>query len=213
MKRHLAQAHMSKVNSVIFTLLIFSSCIYVPWYLVFCMKKQINDYHFGKIASRMTRDFGSIEKNREEKYDHILFPMESNLVKTNRKSRINSGRSTIEAIHICLFMIDGYLNQTEYDLDPYISDTNSPYSAALLMCFDPFTNEYLRSIVEESFDIHSREGLRNYFDPMVKCLLRIEKSIELWTKEYGDAGYYRFLEKQIGVEIANNDIMDCVILN
>jgi hypothetical protein len=177
------------------------------------MKKQINDYHFGKIASRMARDFGSIEKNHEEKYEHILFPMESNLVKTNRKRSINSGRSTIEAIHICLFIIDGYLNQTEYDLDPYISDTNKPYSTALLMCFDPFTNEYLRSIVEESFDIHSKEGLCNYFDPMVKCLLRIEKSIELWTKEYGNAGYYRFLEKQMGVEVADNDILDCVILN
>jgi hypothetical protein len=81
------------------------------------------------------------------------------------------------------------------------------------MCFDPFTNEYLRSIVEESFDINSREGLRNYFDPMVKCLLRIDKSIELWTKEYGDAGYYRFIEKQIGVEIADDDILYYVILN
>jgi hypothetical protein len=176
------------------------------------MKKQIDAYNFEKISSRMTKTFGVIERYLEDKYAKILFLIESNLLKTHRKNGINSGKSVIEAIHICLFTIDGYLNQTEYDFDPYISDANKPFLTALLMSFDPFANKYLKKIVEEQCDIHSKEGLRDYFVAPVKCLLRIEKTVMLWTKKQGDGGYFTFLENQIGESVADDDIMNCVIV-
>ena len=176
------------------------------------MKQQINTYNFDRISSRMEKKFGAIEKNLEMKYTDILLPIESNLLRAKRKYGINSGRSVIEAIHICLLMIDGYLNEVEYDLDAYISESNKPYLTALLMSFDPFTNKLLMPVAEEKCDIHSKEGLRDYFEPPVKCLLRIEKSIELWTKTLGDNGYFNFLENQIGKIVVNNDQIDCVVV-
>jgi hypothetical protein len=176
------------------------------------MKKQINPYDFGRISSRMAKKFGAIEKYLERKYAQILLPIESNLLRANRKHGINSGRRAIEAIHICLFMIDGYLNEVEYDLVPYISDMNKPFLSAFLMCFDPFTNADLKPPVEERCDIHSKEGLRDYLEPPVKCLLRVEKSIESWTKKQGDNGYFNFLEKQIGEIVVDNDKIDCVVV-
>ena len=36
------------------------------------------------------------------------------------------------------------------------------------------------------------------------CLLRIENSIKLWTKEFGVDGYFKFIEEQLG-HVVNND--------
>lgn len=176
------------------------------------MKKPVNTYQFGKISTRMARNFGVIEKNHEDDYENILLPMECNLLRANRKSGINNGRHTIDAIHICLFIIDGYINQVEYELDPFITSENKPYLSALLMSFDPFTNEFLRPTAEKNCDIFSKEGLHDYFEAPIKCLLRIDKSIEFWTKEYGNAGYFNFIESQIGMAITNNDKIDCVVI-
>jgi len=176
------------------------------------MKKQVNTYQFGKISSHMARNFGVIEKYLEGDYANILLPIESNLIRVNRKSGINNGRYAIEAIHICLFIIDGYINQIEYDLDPFISSKNEPYLSVLLMTFDPFTNEVIRHTAESDCDISSKEGLHNFFEAPVKCLLRIKKSIELWTKEYGNAGYFEFMERQIGTAITDNDKIECVVV-
>ena len=174
------------------------------------MKKKISAYQFEKISSRMARDFGTIGKNLEEEYESILLPMELNLIKVNRKCRLDNGRRTIEAIQICLFMIDGYLSQTEYDLDYFISEGNKPYLEALLISFDPFTNDFLRSFVEEESDLNSMEGLRAYFTDPVKCLLRIKKSIELWSSDHGNAGYFKFLEGLLGRSVPNDDKMSCI---
>jgi hypothetical protein len=176
------------------------------------VKKQIDAYSFEKISSRMAKRFGTIEKYLEGRFTQILLPIESNLLRASRKNGINSGKRVIEAVHICLFVIDGYLNQMEYDLDPYISDANKPFLTAFLMCFDPLTNEYLKPLAEEQCDLHSEEGLCDYFEAPVKCLLRIEKSVAVWTKERGGAGYFDFLENQIGKRITNNDKIECVIV-
>jgi hypothetical protein len=160
----------------------------------------------------MAKKFGTIEKYLEGRYIDILFPIESNLLRASRKSGINSGKRAVEAVHICLFMIDGYLNQMEYDLDPYISDTNKPFLTAILMCCDPFTNEYLKPLAKEKCDIHSKEGLHDYFEAPIKCLLRIEKSIMLWTKEQGGTGYFDFLEEQIGKIVTDDNKIDCVVV-
>ena len=176
------------------------------------MKKQVNMYNFERISSRMAQKFGTIEKRLEGKYTKILLPIESNLLRANRKHGINNGNRAVEAIHICLLKIDGYVNEIEYDLDPYISDANKPYVTAILMSFDPFSNENLRHIVEEKCDIQSAEGLCEYFEPPVKALLRIEKSIELWAKDYDANGYFSFLEEQIGEAVADNDKTDCIIV-
>jgi len=177
------------------------------------MKKQVDEYNFGRISSRMAKKFGTIEKNQENKYINILFPIESNLLKTNRKHGINNGRRVIEAIHIFLLMIDGYFNQIEYDLDPYISDTNNQFLNALIMSIDPITNEHLRPFVEEVYDIDSTEGLHEYFELPVKALLRIEKSIELWTKTHGHNGYFSYLESQIGNVVAHDDLLNSVVVS
>ena len=171
------------------------------------MSIQIKFYAFERISSVMSREFGSIKKGDEEDYSFFLMPMETNLLKANRIHRINNGRRAIEAIRVCLFIIDGYMNQKEYDLDEYITKENEAYINALLMSFDPFTNEEIKTkLEEENFDFNNTADLRNLFSVPVMCLVRIEKSIELWTKENGVSGYFDFIEGQIGGAIKHDDV-------
>ncbi len=176
------------------------------------MKKSVNYSAFERISSNMAREFGTIRKGEEEAYNQLLLPMESNLLKKNRNSQINNGRRAIEAIHICLFTVHGYLTETEYDLSDYITNENIAYTEGLLMSFDPFTNEELRHVLETERDLNSITYLQKYFAIPIMCLLRIEKSIELWTKEYGISGYFDFIEEHIGRKLVHDDKMDFTIV-
>lgn len=141
----------------------------------------------------------------------MLHPMEGNLLKLHRKDPTRNGRRAIEAIRMCLLKIDGYINGIEYDFSRFITDENKAFLEGLLMSFDPFTNHEVSGIASRTYDLNSSEGLKRYFATPVKCLLRIEKSIELWTGELGNNGYFNFLEDQIGHLVDKDEKMDYTI--
>ena len=156
----------------------------------------------------MNKQFGVIRKGDEREYTPLLTSMESNMIKMSRLHNIKSGRSIVEAIHICLLAVEGYLKNIEYDFAPYEQEKSKNFVHALLMSFDPFTNAELRAIAEKEYDLNSADELEKYFKVPVMCLLRIKKSIELWTKDYGSDGYIYFLESQIGKIVKLDDKMD-----
>ncbi len=172
---------------------------------------EINNYKFEKISSVMGNEFGKIRKGDEEEHTHLLFAMESNLLKLYRFNDKRDDYSAIKAIKICLFTIDGYLNDIKYNLDKFLDDNNKDFVNGLLWVFDPFVNEVIKDSICENIDLNNKSDLRKYFENPVKCLLRIEKSIELWTKEFGPVGYFKFLEDQVGNAIAHDDTMDYLV--
>jgi len=176
-------------------------------------KQKVSRYKFEKISSDMGKSFGTIKKGGEEEYSFYLMQMESNLMKMNRIKHINNGRRVIDAVRVCLLKIDGYINKIEYDLDAYLTDDVSIFAKALLMSFDPFVNKEIMSIAKKNglVDPDSTESLRNYFKTPVMCLLRIEKSVELWTKEFGVNGYFEFIEKTFGSAVRKDDKMNFAI--
>ncbi|MDO4338136.1 MAG: hypothetical protein Q4C91_08635 [Eubacteriales bacterium] len=175
------------------------------------MKTRLNRYKFDKISGKMAQDFGTIHKGEEDFYSMILFPMESNMLKLHRQNEAWNGRRAIEAIHICLLTIDGYLKGEEYDFAPFLSADNKEFVNGLLMSFDPFTNDAIHNTIEDDYHLDSTEDLQRYFQTPVMCLLRIEKSIELWTKEMGANGYFIFLENNIGSMVPQDTKMDYTV--
>lgn len=162
------------------------------------MKKKINRYNFDRISSRMSQKFGTIKKGDEEDHALLLLPMESNMLKLHRENGKRDSRRAIEAIHICLLTIDGYLTDTEYEFGNLMSEENEALAKGLLMSFDPFTNEEIREALDENYDLDSKEDLERYFQEPVKCLLRLEKSIEMWNKVRGNDGYFNYIEDLMG---------------
>ena len=173
------------------------------------MKIKVNSYNFNKISSNMSKEFGTIKRGGEIEYSMLLHPMESNLLKMSRLHKVKSGIAITEAIRICLFVIDGYLKNIEYDLADYETDKNKNFVYALLMSCDPFTNNELQNTAKKETDMNSADERREYFKIPIMCMLRIEKSIELWSKEYGPDGYIYFLEDQMGKTVMRDDKMDC----
>lgn len=160
------------------------------------MKKVMVDaYKLEKISSRMAKEFGTIPKGEEEFHAFMLHPMESNLLKLHRQNPNRNGRHALEAIQMSLLTVDGYLREIEYDYDRFAGPENQAFLQGLLMSFDPYTNQEIHEIViknDPAFDA------REYFKLPVKCLLRIEKSVDLWTGEWGRNGYFEFIEQQMG---------------
>lgn len=176
------------------------------------LKKNVDYYKLERISSRMAKEFGTIPKGDEEFYSFMLHPMEGNLLKLHRKAPVRNGRHAIDAIHMCLLKIDGYINGIEYDFSRYITVENRAFLEGLLASFDPFTNQKIFVTANKIYDLNTSNDLKNFFETPVKCLLRIEKSIELWTKELGVNGYFKFIEDQIGHLIEKDEKMDYTIM-
>ena len=169
--------------------------------------KTIGNYStFERISSNMAREFGTIKRGQEERYAMMLFPIESNLIKVNRRNGVNNGRRAMEAVKISLFTINGYLNGWKYDFGQYLTAENKDYVDAILHAIDPFTNEELAAAVSQWHDLNSTDDLREHFDTPVKCLLRIESSMQQWTNDYGPSGYFDFLEGLMGNQIIDDKL-------
>ncbi|MDR1531128.1 MAG: hypothetical protein LBS62_02920 [Clostridiales bacterium] len=170
------------------------------------MKTAVNNYKFESIGSKLSKSFGSIKKGNESDFIDCLMPMEYNLLKANRHCGVNNGRRVIEALRVCMLITDGRFNQLEYDLDKYITKDNSGYIQALLLTYDPFTNKKIHKIFMRKYDINSIDDLKAFYTVPIKCLVRLEKSVDFWTAERGPEGYFNFLEAQTGKAVKpNND--------
>lgn len=176
------------------------------------MEVKVSQYQFNRIGSQMEREYGKIRKGEEDAHMMLLFPMEGNMLKVHRGHPESNGRRAIEAIVITLFQIQSYLSDDEYDLDSFRSEENERLVQALLMAFDPFTNSEIRTALEEaSVDLGSMEALKELYGEPVRCLLKIKDSVELWSRERGVDGYFRFIENTIGAAVERDQKMNFAV--
>ena len=174
------------------------------------MKTIANYNAFDRILSLMAREFGTIRRGNEEAYAFILTTIEGNLLKMSRKTGNRNGRRAMEAIKIGLFTISGYLNGCEYDFGKYLTSENQDFVHAVLMAIDPFTNKALKNALADEYDWNNSDGLHEYFSEPIKCLLRIDASMQTWTNRNGAEGYFDFLEEYVAPTISDDYDMDFV---
>ena len=169
------------------------------------MKKEVRSYDLTRISAKMAKKFGRIPKGSEEEYSMLLYPIEGNILKIGNKENNKNGRRIDEAVKICLLTIDGYLSGLEYDFDKFITAENKGFVYAILMAIDPFTNPELKEAARSYWDFDDLESLMEFFEPSIKCLLRIEDSIKLWLRKMGVNGYFSTLERFLPSEEAEAD--------
>lgn len=175
------------------------------------MAVKINQYKFGKICGEMGQKFGRIQKGEEQGYEPILFPMESNVLKVHRNHPSSSGRRMSEAVSLVLFQVKQYLTGEEYDLSTFESEDNKRLVQALLMAFDPFTNEDIRDLLGKSYDLEDKEVLTEYYKNPILCLIRLKESVDFWENEGGLNGYFAFIESTFGATVPNDEEFDYTI--
>lgn len=166
-------------------------------------------YQFEKVYTQMEKEWGKIKKGEEEAHSMALFALEGNALKTYRKDRRSNSRRLREAIALVLYDIKGRCDGMEYDTEAFRDEDNGRLEKALLMAFDPYTNEEIREILGASM---GAEQLKEYYKEPVICLLRIKESIDTWEKRSGSNGYFNFLEGYMG-HMIDGDKMNFTILN
>jgi len=174
------------------------------------MKKvKVNNYKMGKIADIMAKRFGKIPQEEEEQYYFELYAMESNLLiiyRLHQNEKKYNSRRVVEAINLFLLIIDSYLNDIEYDFSGQLNEGNKAYLHALQMSCDPFYNEELKIALKDNYDFSDKEILKEFFADSVVCLIRIKESVELWNREFGINGYFKFTENFLGKKINGNKL-------
>ncbi|MDI3535421.1 MAG: hypothetical protein PWQ82_1786 [Thermosediminibacterales bacterium] len=71
----------------------------------------------------------------------------------------------------------------------------------------PFFNEELKNALSEDFDLTDKKTLEEFFSTHVMCLIRIKELAELWNKEWGIDGYFKFLENHMGNMIEGDELI------
>lgn len=164
-------------------------------------------YQFEKIYAEMEKEYGKIRKGEEEAYSMLLFPMESNLLKIHRAYAGTNSRRLREAIGLVLFDIKSRVGGKEADTSRFRDADNERLEKALLMSFDPFTNEEIKEVLGQM----DAEHLHEYYKEPVMCLLRIKDSVDTWEKRGGPNGYFDFIEQYMGAQI-NDDKMNFSVM-
>ncbi|MBN2852821.1 MAG: hypothetical protein JXQ23_08820 [Clostridia bacterium] len=172
-------------------------------------------YQFERIFSQMEKEFGKIKPGQEERHTMMLFPLESNALKIHRIHPSSNSRSLREAIALVLFVIkERYTGQT-FNTDSFRDDHNILLEKALLMAFDPFTNEEINKLIisQTNIDLSNPDELRDYYVEPILCLLRIKESIDKFIKYNGSNGYFDFIEENMGFEISGEEMEFSVQIN
>ena len=165
-------------------------------------------YQFERIYSQMEKEFGKIRKGEEEVYSMLLLPLEGNVLKIHREFPLSNSRRLREAIALVLFYIKEKCTGEKSDTGKFRNEDNEKLEKALLMAFDPYTNEEVMELLKQQTqaDELTQDMLKDYYKLPVMCLLRIKDSIDTWEKQAGADGYFDFVESYMGSQIKGTEM-------
>lgn len=165
-------------------------------------------YQFERIYSQMEKEFGKMRKGEEEVYSMLLLPLEGNALKVHREFPSSNSRRLREAIALALFDIKERCTGEKADTGKFRNEANEKLEKALLMAFDPYTNEEVMELLkqQETAEELPQEMLKSYYKFPVMCLLRVKDSIDTWEKRAGADGYFEFIEGYMGGQIKGTEM-------
>ena len=165
-------------------------------------------YQFEKIFSQMEKEFGKVKSGQEEHHAMMLMPLESNALKIHRKYPSSNSRRLREAIALVLFDVKERCTGESINTASFRDEDNQRLELALLMAFDPFTNQEVKEVItsQTTIDLSDHDQLHAYYVEPVSCLLRIKESIDTWVKQNGSDGYFDFIEQFMGSEIHGDEM-------
>lgn len=165
-------------------------------------------YQFERVYSQMEKEFGRIRKGEEDAYIAFLLPLEGNVLKIHREFPLSNSRRLREAIALVLFDIKGMCTGELAETENFRNEDNERLEKALLMAFDPYTNEEVRELLLQQSKTGelSQDILKSYYKLPVMCLLRIKDSIDKWERQSGADGYFDFMEGYMGSHIKGTEM-------
>lgn len=157
---------------------------------------KLNAYKFDKILPDMQKKFGKIPDGSEADYNYELCSLEVHILEQHLKQNLTD-REVIEALKIVLLKVDERLNNKEYEYKHLIEKHSEEMAQILLKLIDPFENPALIKSFSDKYDFDKKEDLEQFYSLSVRCVLKIQKTVERWGKWKGTNGYLNFLNDQI----------------
>lgn len=177
-------------------------------------KMRVNQYQFDNICRQMESEFGRIRKGEENQYLPFLMAIEGNLYKTHVQFPKSNSRRLMEAVPLVLFQLKSNMTGEEYELDRYRSEDNGRLVHAILMAFDPLTNEEIAEAFRANgiVVLEDQEMLKDVYAVSIMCILRIKESAELFVQELGSDGYFDFLKENMGAEFSQRQEFNYTVM-
>ncbi len=98
-------------------------------------------------------------------------------------------------LQLVLFDIKSITDREEHNCSRLEEECYRPSADVLEELFIPEKNSLFKNQLKESvIEDH------DFFELARKCIVRVYESIELWTKEFGPEGYFRYIENFMGSE-------------
>lgn len=171
-------------------------------------------YQFEKIFSRMKKEFGMLKREEPAHIIQLLYVIEGNALKIHRKFPSSNSRRMREAVALALFSIQDKYTGATTDTSQFRNEDNERLEKAILMAFDPFTNEQVSCLFSEQLDGQepTKEILKEYYKHACRCLVKIADSVSLFIENLGSDGYFQFMETHIGSKVTDNEKMDFAMI-
>lgn len=175
---------------------------------------RVDQYQFDNICRQMEKEFGKVKKGEEDQYVTFLYTIESNLLMTHQRYPASNSRRLLEAIPLALFQLKSNMTGEVYELDRFWSEDNDRLVHALLMAFDPLTNETIASAfrVNGIVVLDDPDMLKSVYAVSIMCILRIKESVEFFVQELGSDGYFDFLEENMKMDIDQEEELHFTVM-
>jgi len=152
---------------------------------------NVNRYQFDTIIQKTKKSISCIQQGEEDFYFVYLNCLESTLLQLHKQYHIN-GRQTQEILQIVLFDIKSFLEKETYDCLKWYENCYCDCVEQIEALFFPEKNPTLKKYLENPENLDS-----SYFELPQKCIVRVYASIENWTKESGEYGYFNYISNFI----------------
>ena len=168
---------------------------------------EINGYKFDKIVLKMQKKFGTITEREEDKFNYELCTLEIHILQQHMEKQLKD-RQVIEALKLVLFKVEGYINDEKYEFEQLIDRESMELAEIIAKLFIPFEDKILEAELIKIYDLCSEADLVKLFELPVKCILKIVKSVERWSKWNGSNGYLIFINDQFGTLLNQMDTFE-----
>lgn len=154
--------------------------------------QKIQEYQLEKNIARSRKEVGIIPNGYEEAYFWELNGIETTLYSYHCIYAITSR----DAKKILLQVINHLYGILHHQSIDFFTDEDKRIylmSKFLELKCNPYISHYVRQVVEEQIEV-THENDFEIFQPILKCLEKIYRSIEFWDKQFGQNGYFSFLK-------------------
>ncbi|MCD7892995.1 MAG: hypothetical protein LUG60_04755 [Erysipelotrichaceae bacterium] len=163
---------------------------------------DVNDAR--KNSRYITKHYGNLKDNMRS-LEPELYAIESRLIILHEQYQLSS-REAMKIIQIVINRLLDVKDQTTSDYSDYATEDLLYMADGLEYILNPYKNEEVAKIIQPYVNINDHGNYDYIFKNVFLCLNRILESIQLWDKEFGVDGYFRYIKRFMNTNyIANHN--------